>query len=33
MESVIKWEADIDIALSMAQNEKKLILLDFFSPE
>lgn len=33
MENTIKWETDIDVALSMAQNEKKSILLDFFNPE
>jgi hypothetical protein len=33
MESTIKWETDINIALSRAQKEKKLILLYFFSPD
>jgi hypothetical protein len=33
MGSTIKWETDIDVALSMAQNEKKSILLNFFNPE
>ena len=33
MGSTIKWETDIDVALSMAQNEKKSILLDFFNPD
>jgi hypothetical protein len=33
MGSTIKWETDIEAALSIAQNEKKPILLDFFNPE
>ena len=33
MGSTIKWETDIDVVLSMAQNEKKLILLYFFNPD
>jgi len=33
MESIIKWETDIDVALSMAQNQQKSVLLYFFNPE
>ncbi len=33
MGSTIKWETDIDVTLSIAQNEKKSILLNFFNPE
>jgi hypothetical protein len=33
MGSTIKWETELDVVLSMAQNEKKLILLYFFNPD
>jgi hypothetical protein len=32
METTIKWEKDLDRALTMARAEKKMVLLDFFSP-
>jgi hypothetical protein len=32
MENKIKWETEMKTALTRAQAEKKLILLDFFNP-
>jgi hypothetical protein len=32
MENKIKWETEMKAALSRAQAEKKLILLDFYNP-
>lgn len=32
MESILKWETDIKTALSLAEKNKKPILLDFFNP-
>jgi hypothetical protein len=32
MESTLKWETDIKTALSLAEKNKKPILLDFFNP-
>ena len=33
MPEQIKWESRMDVALSRAKAENKLILLDFFNPE
>jgi uncharacterized protein YyaL (SSP411 family) len=33
MENKIKWEANIDAALALAQAENKPVLLDFFNPD
>ncbi len=32
MENEIKWEADIDVALSRAGSENRPVLLDFYNP-
>lgn len=32
MENKIKWESQMDAALSRAQSERKPVLLDFFNP-
>jgi len=32
MEDKIKWETDMDAALSKARAENKPVLLDFFNP-
>jgi hypothetical protein len=32
MESTLKWETDFKTALSLAEKNKKPILLDFFNP-
>jgi len=32
MPSRIKWEYDLDLALSMARVQEKNVLLDFFNP-
>ena len=32
MENKIKWESEMNAALSRAQAEKKLVLLDFYNP-
>lgn len=32
MENKIKWESQMDTALSRARSERKPVLLDFFNP-
>lgn len=32
MQDKIKWEYDLDLALSMARVQEKNVLLDFFNP-
>jgi len=32
MENKIKWETEMKAALTRAQAEKKLVLLDFYNP-
>jgi len=32
MKKSIRWESDLDLALSMARVQEKCVMLDFFNP-